>query len=68
MKNLKKLNRKDMKTISGNGLLDDITGALDFLDPLVKPIANTLNNVFCRIECVSNGTIVIKFLPCESSC
>jgi hypothetical protein len=31
-----------MKTISGSGLLDDITGALDFLDPLVKPIANTL--------------------------
>lgn len=68
MKNLKKLNRNEMKSITGSGLLEDITSSLSFLDPLVKPIANTVNNVFCRIECVSNGTIVIKFLPCESTC
>jgi hypothetical protein len=28
MKNLKKLNRNELKTISGNGLLDNITGVV----------------------------------------
>ena len=68
MKNIKKLNRNDLKTISGGGLLDDIIGTLDIVKPLIQPIVNTVNEVLCRIDCISNGVIEVKFLPCESSC
>lgn len=68
MKNLKKLDRNQLKTISGSGLLDDLVNSLDILNPVVKPIINTVNNVFCTVECISNGVIQIKLLPCESGC
>ncbi|RKS98219.1 bacteriocin-like protein [Chryseobacterium defluvii] len=35
MKNLKKLNRNELRTISGNGLLDNITGAVGGLGAAV---------------------------------
>ncbi|WP_415327323.1 bacteriocin-like protein [Chryseobacterium sp. MMS23-Vi53] len=68
MKNLKKLDRNQLKTISGEGLLDDLIGTLDILDPVVKPIVNTVNNVFCTLECITNGVVQIKLLPCGSTC
>ncbi|MCE3074475.1 bacteriocin-like protein [Chryseobacterium gwangjuense] len=45
MKNLKKLNRNELKTISGNGLLDNITGVVTGLGGVVVGTVNGLGAV-----------------------
>ncbi|MFC5872708.1 hypothetical protein SAMN05443633_10912 [Chryseobacterium arachidis] len=52
MKNLKKLNRNELKTISGNGLFDNITGVVVGLGGVV---GNTINGVGGVVANTVNG-------------
>lgn len=61
MKNFKKLNRNELKTISGNGLLDNISGA-------VLEAAFGTGSEVCNVQCIINGIVTIKVLPCRFKC
>lgn len=62
MKNFKKLNRHELKTISGNGLLDN------FGSDVLEAAFNTGNNLSCILQCTVNGVISVKLLPCKATC
>lgn len=83
MKNLKKLNRNELKTISGNGLLDNIGGLVTGLGGavggaigglggvvggVVTGATGVLETTLCNVQCVVNGIVVIKVLNCGSTC
>lgn len=62
MKNFKKLNRNELKTISGNGLLDN------FGSDVLGAAFNTGNSLLCVLQCTVNGVVTAKLLPCKSTC
>jgi hypothetical protein len=83
MKNLKKLDRNELKAISGNGLLDPIGGLLGGLGGVVGGVvggvgtigggvvggvSTVVTNALCQTQCVVNGVIHIKLLECGSTC
>ncbi|ASW73473.1 hypothetical protein IQ37_15540 [Chryseobacterium piperi] len=72
MKNLKKLNRDELKTISGNGLLDNIGGVIGGLGGVVQGVLHDtsvlVGNTLCNVQCVVNGVIQIKLLACGTAC
>ncbi|GEN69239.1 bacteriocin-like protein [Chryseobacterium rhizosphaerae] len=83
MKNLKKLDRNELKTISGNGLLDPIGGLLGGLGgvvggvvggvgtivgDVVTGVGTLVGNALCQTQCVINGVIHIRLLECGSTC
>jgi len=83
MKNLKKLDRNELKTISGNGLLDPIGGLLGGLGGVVGGVVGGVGTIvgdvvtgvgtlvgtaLCQTQCVINGVIHIRLLECGSTC
>jgi hypothetical protein len=72
MKNFKKLNRKELKSISGEGLLDNIGGVIGGLGGVVGGILHDtgvlVSNTLCNVQCVVNGVVHIKLLSCGSTC
>lgn len=83
MKNLKKLNRNELKTISGNGLLDNIVnvangvvgaaggavvGVGNIVGGVVVGTGNVTTTTLCEIQCVINGVVTVKLLACGSTC
>ncbi|KFF21113.1 hypothetical protein IQ37_15545 [Chryseobacterium piperi] len=83
MKNLKKLNRNELKTISGEGIFDNIGGVIGGLGGVVGGVVNGVGTIvggvvhdtgvlvgttLCNVQCVVNGVIQIKLLSCGSTC
>lgn len=60
MKNLKKLNRKELETINGGNWLDDVIGIIKVVEEL-EPL-------LCPVSCLVNGVLQTKLLPCNSTC
>lgn len=54
MKNLKKLNRNELRTISGNGLLDNVTGAVGGLGAAIGGAVGGAGNI---VGGVVGGTV-----------
>ncbi|WP_415327324.1 bacteriocin-like protein [Chryseobacterium sp. MMS23-Vi53] len=65
MKNLKKLDRNELKTINGSGLLDDLLGTVS---GAVTTVVGIVGITVCNVQCMVNGIIQIKLLPCGSTC
>lgn len=83
MKNLKKLNRNEMKAISGNGLLDNIGGVVGGLGGAIGGaiggvggviggaiggLGGVVSGTLCNVQCVINGVVHIQVLSCGSTC
>ncbi|AZA83724.1 hypothetical protein C1637_14215 [Chryseobacterium lactis] len=79
MKNLKKLDRNELKSISGEGLLDPIghliggvVGAVGgivggiggVVGGTVSGVVNVLENGLCQVQCEVNHVIYLKVLNC----
>ncbi|MCS3528922.1 bacteriocin-like protein [Chryseobacterium sp. JUb7] len=78
MKNLKKLNRNELKTIDGNGLLGGllggivgsggvIIGIIKTADGIIDNAVGTVDNTICQVQCLINGVVVIKPLNCSAT-
>ncbi|WP_312395146.1 bacteriocin-like protein [Chryseobacterium sp.] len=79
MKNFKKLDRNELKTITGNGLLDNIGGVVG---GVVGVVGNTVSGIgdvlseigtlaeenLCKMQCVVNEVVEIELLACGSIC
>ncbi|MCS3528933.1 bacteriocin-like protein [Chryseobacterium sp. JUb7] len=61
MKNLKKLNRKELKKISGGDLIGNV---FSYTDEIIQ----LLDLAVCNVQCTVNGVVQIKILPCNSTC
>jgi len=77
MKNLKKLNRNDLRSISGG---ETGTGAQLNIVPLGQALGQLFGGLFgagvgaayngavCNVQCTINGVVTIKVLNCGSTC
>ncbi|GAA5087395.1 hypothetical protein GCM10023210_10160 [Chryseobacterium ginsengisoli] len=67
MKNLKKLNRNELKTISGAGLLDNVFGVVTgtvnattgILNGVGAVVGNTVNGVGSTVGATVSGTVTV---------
>ncbi|WP_412850685.1 bacteriocin-like protein [Chryseobacterium sp. PMSZPI] len=79
MKNLKKLDREQLKSISGEGLLDPVLGlvggvlgavggvvggVLGVASGTVTGVVSVLENGLCQVQCEVNHVIHIRVLNC----
>ncbi|MCS3528923.1 bacteriocin-like protein [Chryseobacterium sp. JUb7] len=75
MKNLKKLNRNELKSIEGNGLLGDLGAGLGVLiggigatvGGIIVGTFQTAEGLMCKINCTVNGVVDIKILKCDNA-
>jgi hypothetical protein len=70
MKNLKKLNRNELKSISGAGIISDLSNLTGQIGGLITniPAVPTVVDGLCQVQCVLNGVITLQLLPCGGSC
>lgn len=78
MKNLKKLDRNELKFISGNGLFDGspfgnifgpVADLFDTMDNVlgIAKIIKTLDNGLCEVQCTLNNVIQVKVINCNAT-
>lgn len=65
MKNLKKMKRNELKTITGGNILTDIG---DKIKEVTNNAINEVKDGLCNVECLINGVVHIKLLDCGSTC